>query len=260
MNDFFANLDSLARVGLSVVLVAVAAAISRWQKADLEKDIFIAVVRSFIQLIAVGYALEIVFQVDHPLLTLAITGVQLLIAAWTSGNRAKRTPNGHLIALVSIFIGTALTLTTLVVLGVFAFEPSDVVPIGGMIIGNAMATCTLVVTNLSKDLIDQRNLVETKLALGADSREATRGQLRRAIRNGMVRIIDTTKTIGLIKLPGAMTGMILAGASPLQAVQLQMIVMYMLIGANAFTGLTAAYLVYKAFFTPYEQLKAVSGG
>jgi putative ABC transport system permease protein len=73
----------------------------------------------------------------------------------------------------------------------------------------------------------------------------------------MIPIIDTTKTIGLIKLPGAMTGMILAGASPLEAIQLQLIVMYMLVGANAFTGLCAAYLTFREFFTLAHQLQTV---
>jgi len=74
----------------------------------------------------------------------------------------------------------------------------------------------------------------------------------------MIPHIDTTKTTGLIKLPGAMTGMILAGASPLEAVQLQLIVMYMLVGAVTFTGLIAAYLTYRAYFTGAHQLKTIA--
>ena len=80
-------------------------------------------------------------------------------------------------------------------------------------------------------------------------------QFRRSLRSAMVPIVDTTKTVGLIKLPGAMTGMILAGASPMQAVQLQLIVMYMLVGASTFTGLIAAYLTYRQFFSPAYQLQ-----
>ncbi len=249
------SLTELSRVLLSILLVVVAAVISRWQRADLEKDLFWAVVRSFIQLIAVGYVLELVFSANHPLATLAILCFMIGVASWTTGTRSKRTPHARPIALVSISTGTFITVLSLVGLGIFEFVPRDIIPIGGMIIGNAMTTCSLVLVRFTDDLRDQQNEVETRLALGATAREASQKQFRRAIRSAMIHIIDTTKTIGLIKLPGAMTGMILAGASPLEAIQLQLIVMYMLVGANAFTGLSAAYLMYREFFTPTQQLQ-----
>ena len=117
-----------------------------------------------------------------------------------------------------------------------------------------MTTATLVITRLSSDFYDQRDLIESKLALGATSRQASLTQFQRTIVSAMTPIVDTTKTVGLIKLPGAMTGMILAGASPLEAVQLQIIVMYMLVGAATFTGLIAAWLTYRQFFSPAHQL------
>jgi len=92
--------------------------------------------------------------------------------------------------------------------------------------------------------------------LGATKRQAANQQMRRALTTGMTPIVDNTKTVGLISLPGAMTGMILAGAAPLEAVQLQIIVMYMLMGAAAFSGLTATFLTYRQFFTPAHQLIA----
>jgi putative ABC transport system permease protein len=97
--------------------------------------------------------------------------------------------------------------------------------------------------------------VEAALALGATPRQASIGQLRRALGTGMSPVIDNAKTIGLVSLPGAMTGLIMGGASPLEAVQLQIVVMYMLIGAATFSGLTATYLSQPKFFTPAYQLK-----
>ncbi|MCZ7545495.1 MAG: iron export ABC transporter permease subunit FetB [Anaerolineae bacterium] len=255
--DLFAGLGDLSRVLLAMLFVAVAALISRWQRADLEKDLFWATVRSFVQLIAIGYLLELIFQQDNPVWTLLLLGVMVLIAARTTGRRGENTPRATLIALVSIGFGTALTIGVLVLLDVFAFTPQAIIPIGGMIVGNAMTTATLVIVRLSDDLAAQRNEVETKLALGATGRQASLTQFRRALQSAMVPIIDTTKTVGLIKLPGAMTGMILAGASPIEAVQLQLIVMYMLVGANTFTGLSAAFLTYRAFFSPAQQLRVV---
>ena len=254
MLDFVQNLQGIERVVLSIAFILIAAAVSRWQESDLEKDLVIATFRSFIQLIAIGYVLELVFNYDNPLFTVTILIIMMLIAGRTTASRAKKTPNPQMIALLSIGIGSVLTLMILIVLGVFRFVPQDIIPIGGMIIGNSMTTATLVITRLTSDFYDQRNMIESKLALGATSRQASLSQFQRTIKSAMSPIIDTTKTVGLIKLPGAMTGMILAGASPLEAVQLQIIVMYMLVGSATFTGLIAAYLTYRQFFTPTHQL------
>ena len=253
--DFLADLDNLSRVGFSVVFVLVAIGVSRWQRADLEKDMLIATVRSFIQLIAVGYALEFIFEQDTPLWTLVLLAIMTAIAGRTTAQRARQTPHALLIALAAIATGSALTIGVLLVLNVFAFIPRDIIPIGGMVVGNAMTTATLVMTRLTDDFESQRGKIESMLALGATSRQASLAQFRGSLRSAMIPIVDTTKTVGLIKLPGAMTGMILAGASPLLAVQLQIIVMYMLVGAATFTGLIAAYLTYRQFFTAAHQLR-----
>jgi putative ABC transport system permease protein len=100
----------------------------------------------------------------------------------------------------------------------------------------------------------QRDQIETALALGATSRQAVQPIVRRSIRAAMMPIIDTTKTVGLIKLPGAMTGMILAGASPLAAVQIQLVIIYMLVGSTAVAALAAALLTAGRCFTPAHQL------
>jgi putative ABC transport system permease protein len=253
--EFFGDLSELLRVLLAMIFVLVAAGISRWQKADLEKDILWATVRSFIQLILIGYALEAIFNQNNPFWTLVPLVVMLGTASWTTARRVKKTPHALPIALIAIGFGSGLTLAVLVVLRVFTFTPQDVIPIGGMVIGNAMTTAALVMRRLSDDLITQRNEIESMLALGATGRQASLRHFREALRSAMIPIVDTTKTVGLIKLPGAMTGMILAGASPLEAVKLQLIVMYMLLGANTFTGLAAAFLTYREFFTPAHQLQ-----
>jgi len=252
--DFVGGLDGFSRIFLSAVFILVAVGVSRWQSADLEKDLFMATVRSFIQLILIGYVLELVFNQDNPFFTVLILLVMIGIAGYTSANRAKKLQHALLIGLTSIAIGTALTLSVLISLRVFAFVPRDIIPIGGMVVGNAMSAATLVMTRLSSDIHDQQGIIESKLALGASSRQASLTQFRQSLRTALIPIIDTTKTVGLIKLPGAMTGMILAGASPLEAVRLQIIVMYMLVGASTITSLIAAYLTYRQFFTNDHRL------
>jgi UDP-glucose/iron transport system permease protein len=247
-------LDQLARIVAALALVLLAAVISRWQRLDLEKDILLASVRAFVQLIAIGYALTLIFAIDSPAAILALLAVMTLIAGYTSGKRGRGVPHSGRVALLSIAFGASLTLGLLVALGVFEFTAQQIVPIAGMVIGNTMNVCSLVMGRVRDEVTGRSAEIETALALGATGRRASQPHLRTALHAGMTPIVDSTKTVGLIQLPGAMTGMILAGAAPLEAVQLQIIVMYMLIGAAAFTGLAAVWLTYRQFFTVNEQL------
>ena len=247
-------MTELTRVLASLTLVILAALISRWQTLDLEKQMLVAVVRAFIQLTLIGYALTYIFDVDNPLVVLLIISIMILIAGYTSGKRAEGVPHARPVALASISLGAALTLGLLVGLNVFEFTAQQIIPIAGMVIGNSMNVCSLVMRRIKEEINGRSLEIETALALGATRRQASDRYLKTALQSGMMPIIDSTKTVGLIQLPGAMTGMILAGAAPLEAVQLQMIVMYMLIGAAAFTGLGATFLSYRQFFTAEHQL------
>lgn len=253
--DLFGELNELLRVLLSAIFIVIAAAVSRWQRAGLERDLAVATIRSFVQLILIGYALELIFNQNNPLFTIGILAVMITIASITSGARVKQLPGATWIAAAAISVAALLTVGLLVTLGVFRFTPHDIIPIGGMIVGNSMNVATLVISRLADDVRVQRLVIESQLALGATSRQASMAQFRRAIRSAMTPVVDSTKSVGLITLPGAMTGMILAGASPLEAVRLQIIVMYMIVGAATFASLIAAFLTVRQFFTPHHQLK-----
>jgi putative ABC transport system permease protein len=123
-----------------------------------------------------------------------------------------------------------------------------------MIISNAMNTTSLVMSRMRDDLGAHRREVEAHLSLGETATEAAALWHRAALRSGMLPIIDQTKVVGLVALPGAMTGMLLAGASPSSAIRLQMVVMYMLLGGNAFAALVAGRLTIARLFTPDHQL------
>ncbi len=245
----------LPRIAASLVLVAVAIGISKWQNLLLERNLIVASVRAFIQLLLIGYALDLIFTAEHPFWMVLIVSVMVTVAGFTAADRGKGIPKARRIALLSVAISVICTLGSLLLLRVFAIEPRFVIPIAGMITGNAMTATALVMARLRDDLSANRLEIEASLALGASSRQAVRRFLRSALSTGMTPIIDSTKTVGLIALPGAMTGMILAGASPLEAVQLQIVVMYMLIGAAAFASLSASFLSYVQMFSKEHQLR-----
>lgn len=248
------DLTWLPRIGGALLLVCLAAGISRWQRVGLEKDMFIAIFRAFVQLIAIGFALDLIFTTENPIWIVFFVIIMITVAGYTAGQRARQIPHSKKVAWSAVSVGAILTLGLLIIFRVFPFEAQYIIPISGMVVGNSMVVTGLVMSRLLDDIKMQRAQIEASLALGATSRQAIAGQLRRALRTGMTPIVDNTKTVGLISLPGAMTGMILAGASPLEAVQLQIIVMYMLVGAAAFSGLTAVFLTYPRFFTKVHQL------
>ena len=240
-------------VALALSLVAVAAVISRARGARLEGDIVVATVRSFVQLLAIGYVLEFVFG-SHGALTPVVLAVMIATATITSGARSKRVPHSYAVAAAAVATATASTLGILVALRIVPASPRATIPLGSMIISNAMNVTSLVMTRLRDGLAEHRREVEARLSLGQTAREAAGPWHRAALRNGMLPIIDNTKVVGLVALPGAMTGMILAGATPFEAVRLQLVVMYMILGGDAFAALVAGELTLRRLFTGDHQL------
>jgi putative ABC transport system permease protein len=242
------------RLGWTLGLVALALVLSRWQRLDLEGQIMIAVLRAFVQLIAIGYVLTFIFDTEAPFFILLIVLAMTTVAGLTSAQHGQGVPHARAIALLSLLGSVALTLGLLITLDIFEFNAKNIIPIAGMVIGNSMTACSLIMARVRDELTAQHNQIEAALALGASAREAANPSLRRALIAGMTPMIDNTKTVGLIQLPGAMTGMILAGAAPLEAVQLQIIVMYMLLGSVTYTAIIAGLLTYQQFFTRNHQL------
>ena len=246
---------SLGQVAASLALVAIAVAVSFWRKADLEQDIGIAVVRSFIQLTAIGYVIKIIFDQDSIWLVVGLLGVMVLFGAVTARSRAKRVPGAFWPLLIALALAGATTLGLVVALGVFDPTPRYLVPVGGMVIGNAMTASAVALNRLGDEMHDSRARIEATLALGATAQEAAMPTVRRSLRSGMITLIDSTKTTGLIFFPGTMVGMLLAGAAPADAVRLQLILLYALLGSVSIGAVTATSLAYRHFFTPAQQLR-----
>lgn len=243
----------------ALALVAVALLLSWWQRLDVERDIGLACVRAFVQLMAVGYIIHLILQTDRPLYVALTLAAMLLFAVITSARRARGLPGAWTLAAASIGVASMATLTVMLVLGIIPAGARYVIPIGGMLIGNCMNVASVTAVRLLEDAADRRPQIEASLALGASPRQSTATLARRSVRLAMVPVIDSTKTTGLVFLPGAMTGMILAGAEPLQAVRLQAVVMFMLLAAVALTASIMSYLAPGRLFTPQQQLRRLRG-
>ena len=148
-----------------------------------------------------------------------------------------------------------LTLGLVVALGVFPAEPRYLVPVGGMVVGNAMTAAAVALNRLADEVAGSSRELEATLALGATAAEAVRPLVRRSLRSGIIPLIDQTKTTGLIAFPGTMVGMLLAGAAPTDAVRLQLVLLYVLLGGVSVAALLAVRLGYRGFFTAAQQLR-----
>jgi putative ABC transport system permease protein len=249
------NHVSLGQVAGTLALVALAIAVSFWRRADLEEDIALAVVRSFVQLTAVGYVIKAIFDSDSLWLVVALLSFMVAFGAWTARRRAKSVSHAFLPLLLALGTAAAVTLGLVLALNVFDPKPRFMVPVGGMVIGNAMTSAAVALNRLADEIHDQAGLIEATLALGATARQATTRVVARSLRSGLIPLIDQTKTTGVVFFPGTMVGAILGGASPLNAVRLQLILLWTLMGAAALSAMIVTTLAQSSFFTPAQQLR-----
>ncbi|XP_015969933.1 protein ALUMINUM SENSITIVE 3 [Arachis duranensis] len=248
-------LKGMVKPVAATAVVGLAVGLSFWQKLGLESEMFVAIVRAFIQLSIIGFVLQFIFNQGNAGWIILAYLFMVSVAGYTAGQRAKHVPSGKYVAGASILTGTSVTMFLLVILNVFPFTPRYIIPVAGMLVGNSMTVTGVTMKRLRDDIKTQINLVETALALGATPRQASHQQLKRTLIIALSPVIDNTKTVGLISLPGAMTGLIMGGASPLEAIQLQIVVMNMMIGASTMSSIMATYLCWPSFFTKAYQLE-----
>jgi putative ABC transport system permease protein len=246
---------TLGEVAASLALIAVAIAVSFWRRAELEQDIAVAVVRSFLQLTAVGYVIQAIFDTDSLWLVAALLAGMVAFGAWTAHGRAKAVPNSGGPIVLALGVAAAVTLGIVLALKIFKAEPRYLVPVGGMVIGNSMTAVAVALNRLADEMHEGRRQIEAMLALGATSFQAARATVARSLRSGMIPLIDSTKTTGIVFFPGTMVGMLVAGAEPVDAVRLQIVLLWVLLGAVSLAGLIAVSLAYRGFFTDAHQLR-----
>ena len=246
---------TLGEVAAALVLVGIAAAVSLWRRADLEDDLGVAVLRSFLQLTAVGYVIQAIFDSDSLWLVSLLLGVMVGFGSATARGRARAVPGALAPVVLALSVAAAVTLGLVLALGVFPAEPRYLVPVGGMVIGNSMTAAAVALNRLADEVAGQSRRIEATLALGATARQAAAPLVTRSLRSGLIPLIDSTKTTGVVFFPGTMVGMLVAGAEPVDAVRLQLILLWLLLGSVALAALIVTSLGYRGFFTEAHQLR-----
>ncbi|MBP1890930.1 putative ABC transport system permease protein [Clostridium moniliforme] len=246
---------SIISLFIASTLVIIPIFISYKEKLGLEKEIVVSILRAIVQLIIVGYILDVIFGLKNPICTLILILIMIVNASVNTKKRGRGINKVFTISFVSILIGASVTISILVISGVIKFSPNEIIPIAGMIISNSMIAIGLSYTNLNNSFKNKREEVEVKLSLGADVKEASKSILRDSVKVAIIPTIDSAKTLGIVSLPGMMTGLILAGVSPLTAIKFQIMVTFMMLSASAVSTIIATYLCYKDFFNERKQLK-----
>jgi putative ABC transport system permease protein len=225
------------QLALAALLLVAPTAISFGLKLGLEKKLVWAGVRTVAQLALVGLILEWVFALDRWFYVVPVLVAMLGMAARAAINRtAREIPGSRMFAFGSLVLATTTVcfVTTETVIGVDPwYKPQYVIPLLGMLLGNGLNGISLSLDRLLEDLLGRREAIEARLSLGATVWVAVLPWMRQAVRTGMIPIINSMMIVGLVSLPGMMTGQILAGAEPRGAVAYQILIMFMICCSTA---------------------------
>jgi len=239
----------------SGILIAVAVGISLWRSLDLERQLLWAAARALVQLLLVGVALQLVVADDAPLIYSLIWLVAMhVFAAYTTWQRARDIPSVFPLSLLAYSASAAVTLGVLFGFQVYELEGRTIVPLAGIVVGNSLSATVLVSRRLFDAGRERRTEIEGRLALGLTAADAFHPVLRESLRTALIPQIEATKAVGIIALPGAMVGLILAGTDPADAVQVQVSVMYLVLGSVATTTAVMSLGISRKMFTASDQL------
>jgi putative ABC transport system permease protein len=238
----------------TLIFVTFAILLSKGTRVGLEKDIVIGSIRTAIQLIAVGYVLQAIFELQSWTFIILMLSVMITVATLNARKKGKGLPGIGWRIGVAIASTEVLTMGLLLSLNIIDATPRYVIPISGMIIGNGMVVSGLFLNRLRAEMDTRREEIKVYLALGATSKQAVSYCLRNAVKASMLPTIDGMKTVGLVQLPGMMTGMIVAGANPIEAVRYQILIMYSFASSAAITAIILGILTHGLLFTKAHQL------
>lgn len=241
-------------LSLTLIFVIIPLLLSKTLKLGLEKDTIIATIRSIVQLLAVGFILKFVFDTQSYLYIFLM--VALMIVAATLNARKKGKGIQGITWKIALTLIVIETVTQGVLLG-FHIVPATaqfIIPISGMLIGNSMVLSILFLNRFTAEITSHHDEIELILSLGGTPKQAIHRQLMNAVKASMIPTIESQKTIGLVQLPGMMSGQIIGGADPIQAVQFQLLIIFALLTTATLSSIMIGFLSYPALFNERMQI------
>ena len=248
---------SAGQVALAALLILVNGAVSLILRLGMERRLLVAAGRTILQLALIGLVLGRVFALRRWELVVALMTVMVVIAGWTAVRRTdRRYPGIWINSLISMWASSWL-ITAVALFGIVRvepwYEPQYAIPLLGMILGNTLNGISLGLDRLTEELRVRREPLEALLALGATRWEAAQDSIRRAVRTGMIPILNSMMIVGLVSIPGMMTGQLLAGVDPADAVEYQIVIMFLIASGTALGTVGVVMLGYRRLFNARHQ-------
>ncbi|WP_201584219.1 ABC transporter permease [Psychrobacter jeotgali] len=245
-------------IALASSLILIVMLVSWLLRLKLTSTLLIAAIRTVVQLSFIGLVLAWIFAREHWYEVLIILTIMTLIAGSAAKSRVKRAYKG-LFTDTLIAVSASAVLVTIIAIGFILqvrpwYTPQFIIPILGLILGNALTAISLTSNQLVEALYEQQARIEMMLSLSARPFEAVHEQITAAIINGMTPTLNSMLVVGIVSLPGMMTGQILAGADPTQAVRYQIVTMFLICVSSTLGCTISALLIYRRFFNQKKQL------
>ncbi|MFV1983481.1 MAG: iron export ABC transporter permease subunit FetB [Thiohalomonadales bacterium] len=248
-------------LGLASFFIILLAGLSWMLQLGIHKRIFISAVRTVVQLLFIGYILKILFEyVDFKWIAL-VTTIMLAIAAYEVMARQKRHFAGfwgYGMSFITLFISSfsiTFMVLTIIINESPWYDPQFSIPLLGMMLGNSMTSLALTLDRLTQSTIDKQNQIEARLILGAKWKDAINDIMHDSVRIGMLPIINAMAAAGIVSLPGMMTGQILAGADPMDAVKYQILIMFMIAGGSGLASIIGVQIGARYLFDDRWRLR-----
>ena len=248
-------------LALAALLILALAGLSRQMRIGVERQLLVSAARSTLQLFLIGLVLKVLFDNVHLVWVTLMAGVMIAVAGREVMVRQKRRLlgwRGFGVGTLSMFISSfSVTVLALVlVIGTTPwYAPQYAIPLLGMILGNTMNGISLGLDRLTQDAAQKRWILESRLALGQSWQRAISDSRREAIRVGMIPIVNAMSAAGIVSLPGMMTGQILAGTPPVEAVKYQILVMFLIAGGTGLGTMVAVSLAARRLFDERHRLR-----
>lgn len=246
-------MTGLVQIASAAVLAVIVLVVIYVRNLGFEREVAVTAVRGFVQVLAAGAVIGILVTAHITWAALVLVAM-IGVAGWISYKRGTEIPGALVTSMVSIGFGTGLVILTMTFTGVIKTTMRDLIVIGSMVIANAMQTNSLLLDRLTGQLTQNREEIEALLSVGASPERAVREYVSTSIYASIIPILDAIKSLGIVKIPGLMAGMIIAGANPIYAAEYQFVIMLMLFAGGGLTVVSNSLLVNRRVFTEAKQL------
>ncbi|SDK54966.1 ABC transporter permease [Sediminibacillus albus] len=243
-----------------IIFVLIPLSLSYRYQLGMNKDIVWSTIRGTAQLFFIGYLLNVLFDLRAIIGVPIMVGAMILIASLHARNKGQGLPYVFPAILIGLLLIEASVLALWLIFDMISFKPSEVIPMSGMVIGNSMVAMGLALERIKSEFKENNGRLLAALSLGASPRQAAQIIIQKTLRASLIPNVDGLKTIGLVQLPGMMTGMILGGIEPVMAIKYQLIISISIFSSVSLSAIFITLVVYRFFFNKQAQLVPIKEG